>query len=373
MTDNLSPIGLYLHIPFCSKKCAYCDFYSSFYTKELIKDYTAALIRKIKKWGGQINRPIDSIYLGGGTPSLLKQDLVNVIDAVRSSFSVADNAEITLEINPDGDTENILGFAKKAGVNRISIGIQSGDDAELKVLGRTHSSSDAASAFKTARKLGFDNISVDIMLGLPNSDNMSLKQSIDYILSLNPEHISAYILKIEQNTAFYKQKDKLCLPDDDEQANQYILLCNELEKNGYCHYEISNFCKDGFESRHNIKYWRCEEYLGIGASAHSFLDSKRFYYPRDLSGFIKGNETVFDSDGGDQKEYIMLNLRLKSGINYAEYETKFKSNFSKQSIEKAKLLQKAGLIKFNQNGFALTNEGMLLSNSIINEIIGENL
>lgn len=371
MTDKILPVGLYIHIPFCSKKCAYCDFYSAFYSEEAVKKYTSALIRSIKKWGGLLNRPIDTIYLGGGTPSLLKENIIPLINAVKSNFAVSPDAEITMEINPIGEIEDILGFAKQAGVNRLSVGIQSGNDSELKILGRTHSCKDAENTFKTARRLGFKNISADLMLGLPDSNISALKKSIDFLISLNPEHISAYLLKIEENTLFFKEKDCLALPDDDMQAEQYLYLCDELKRQGYRHYEISNFCKEDFSSRHNTKYWMCEEYLGLGPSAHSFIDGKRFYYTRDLAGFIKGNEPVLDSYGGDENEYIMLSLRLDTGINFSLYKRAFGKDFPESGIKKARLFEKAGLTRFFDGGFALTNEGMLLSNSIINEIIGE--
>ena len=371
MTDKNSHIGLYLHIPFCSKKCAYCDFYSAFYSEDTVKKYTSALIKSIEKWGGLINRPIDTIYLGGGTPSLLKENIIPLISAVKSNFVISPDAEITMEINPCKEPEDILGFAKQAGVNRLSVGIQSGNDSELKILGRTHSCQDAENTFKTARKLGFENISADIMLGLPYSDFSALKNSIDFIIFLEPEHISAYLLKIEENTLFFKEKNRLALPDEDIQAEQYLFLCDELERHGYRHYEISNFCKEGFASRHNTKYWMCEEYLGLGPSAHSFIDGKRFNYPRDLAGFIKGNEPVFDSYGGDENEYIMLSLRLDTGISFSLYKETFGKKFPESSIKKARLFEKAGHIRFFEDGFALTNKGMLVSNSIIAQLENE--
>lgn len=352
------PIGLYLHIPFCKKRCAYCNFYSSFLNEELLDEYTASLIAAIKQWGGKINRPIDTLYLGGGTPALLNRRLVPLLDAVRENFELDNNAEITLEINPASNIEEILENAKKAGVNRISIGAQSGLDRELKVLGRTHTAQDTENAVKTARRLGFSDISLDLMLGLPESCIESLRQSLDFLIRLNPEHISAYILKIEPNTAFFTRAEQLNIPDDDMQAEQYLFMCEYLKKYGYRHYEISNFCKTGYESRHNLKYWHCEEYLGLGASAHSFLEGKRFYYPNDLKAFITGDSPVPDGEGGDFCEQVMLGLRLSEG-----YE--FKDGIP----ECCRILQKNGLIDINGNRVSLTDRGMLVSNSIITEIL----
>ena len=356
-------MGLYLHIPFCNGKCAYCDFYSAFTNEELIDSYLTALIREIKQWGGKINRPIDTIYLGGGTPSLLNYHLVTLLSAVYENFSVTTDAEITLEVNPADNIYEILSNAKKAGVNRISIGAQSGDDTELSVLGRRHTKADTENAVKIARKLGFNNISLDLMLGLPDSSCKSLKNSLDFLIKLNPEHISAYILKIEEKTKFYKQRETLNLPDDDKVSDQYLFMCEYLENKGFCHYEISNFCKGNTASRHNLKYWKCKEYLGLGPSAHSFFEGKRFYYPRDLKAFIKGNSPIADGDGGDLSEQIMLTLRLKDGI---------KTDILPQNaLKKCELFAKNKLAILENNNFSLTNDGMLLSNTIISEILEE--
>ena len=351
----LTNLGLYLHFPFCYGKCAYCDFYSAFTNEKLIDSYLTALIREIKQWGGKINRPIDTIYLGGGTPSLL--------NAVYENFTVISDAEITLELNPADNVLEILQNAKKAGINRISIGAQSGDDAELLTLGRRHTVTDTETAVKTARQLGFDNISLDLMLGLPDSNCQTLKNSLDFLINLNPEHISAYILKIEENTKFYKEKATLNLPDDDAVSDQYLFMCEYLENKGFCHYEISNFCKGNNASRHNLKYWKCEEYLGIGPSAHSFLDSKRFYYPRDLKAFIDGNSPISDGNGGDVDEQIMLALRLKDGIKT--------DILPANALKKCELFAENGLATLKDNNFSLTNNGMLLSNTIISEILEE--
>ena len=361
LTNLGLPLGLYLHIPFCIGKCAYCDFYSAFTNEELLDSYLTALIREIKQWGGKINRPIDTIYLGGGTPSLLNHRLVPLLKAVYKSFTVLDNAEITLELNPADNVLEILQNAKAAGINRISIGAQSGDDSELLLLGRRHTASDTVNAVRVARELGFDNLSLDLMLGLPNSSCETLQKSLDFIVALNPEHISAYILKIEENTRFFKEKDTLNLPDDDSICDQYLLMCDTLEKAGFCHYEISNFAKNSFESRHNLKYWDCEEYLGLGPSAHSFLNGKRFFYPRDLKQFIKGNTPIPDGDGGDLNEQIMLALRLKKGIKTDILPTK--------AIKKCELFAQNGLGVLKDDIFSLTDQGMLLSNTIISEIL----
>ena len=367
MTNNL---GLYLHIPFCNKKCRYCDFYSAVFSEERLESFTEALIKSIHQWGGGLHsRPIDTIYLGGGTPSLLAERLPKVLDAVRSAFSVCENPEITLELNPSGNSKKELFYAKEAGINRLSIGAQSGNDHELKILGRTHTADDTRNTVKLAKEMGFGNISLDIMIGLPDSTSKTLEESLEFIKDLEPQHISAYILKIEERTAFFAEQNKLNLPDDDATASQYLQMCDFFEKCGYNHYEISNFAKKGMESRHNLKYWQGADYLGIGPSAHSFIDKKRFYYPRDLKSFICGNIPIPDGDGGNPEEYIMLSLRLKSGISFKEYKERFGSQLPPSFLDKCKTFQKTNLMKIDSDNISLTNEGMLLSNSMISELL----
>ncbi len=358
MVKLLTNLGLYIHIPFCQKKCAYCDFYSAFQNESLMDSYISALKRDIKQWGGYINRPIDTIYFGGGTPSLLGERIIPLLECINKNFNVLENAEITLEVNPQKDIETVLKSAKQAGVNRLSIGVQSGIDSELSTLGRTHTKADTENAVKLARNLGFDNISLDLMLGLPNSNTNTLTQSLDFLLSLNPEHISAYILKIEPKTLFYKERETLNLPNEDGVCDQYLFMCDFLEKNGFSHYEISNFSKKDKESKHNLKYWKCQEYLGLGPSAHSYLDGKRFYFERDLKTYINGATPTPDGNGGSKEEKLMLGLRLKYGVDY-------------DALPKAKadLFIKNGLAEKRDDKFFLTNKGFLISNAIIGELI----
>ncbi len=355
-----NPIGLYLHIPFCLSKCSYCDFYSVAVRDEIKKEYVEALIREIKEWGGKICRPINTIYFGGGTPSLIAEYLPEITEAVKSSFTVLTDTEITMEMNPADNCREVLQYAIKSGVNRLSIGAQSGDDAELEALGRRHTTEQTTETVKLARQMGFNNISLDIMLGLPNSTEKSLQKSLEFITDLNPEHISAYILKVEENTLFGRIYDTLNLPDEDKTADQYLQMCDFLENKGYNHYEISNFAKNGKTSRHNLKYWELEYYLGLGPAAHSFIDGKRFYYGRNLNEFIEGSSPIPDGEGGNEEERIMLALRLKKGL-----EIKFNGKLS----EKCKLLENSGLLEVKSDRIILTDKGMLLSNSIITEIL----
>lgn len=371
LTDKKNSAGLYIHIPFCRKKCAYCDFYSSFVSEELLNKYTEALKKCIEIRGAEFSHPVDTVYLGGGTPSLLKERLPDLLDKVRRCFNVEDNAEITLEANPDGEFEETIKYAAAAGVNRLSIGVQSGNDEELTLLGRTHTAYQAMMAFDAARKAGFDNISLDIMLGLPDSDKSSLERSLRFITDLEPEHISAYILKLEPNTRLFHERGKFNFPDDDAEAEQYLFMCDYLESMAYSHYEISNFCKEGKYSRHNLKYWDCREYLGLGPGAHSFICGERFYYPRDLRAFINGCSPISDGIGGDIEEYLMLRLRLKAGIRFNELESRYKTKIPQGLIDKAHIYEKSGLVSFDGVGLSLTDKGMLVSNSIITELAEE--
>ena len=327
------------------------------------------LLLEIKKWGVRTARPINSIYFGGGTPSLLSgNEIQAIMSAIKNNFNLSSDCEITCEVNPNS-AQNFLRYAVLAGVNRISVGIQSANDKELKTLGRLHSFENAEKTFKTARSLGIENLSADIMLGLPGANIADLKASIDKIVALSPKHISAYILKVEENTPFFKMKDNLCLPNDDDIAEQYLFLCDTLKNAGFEHYEISNFALESYQSRHNNKYWQCDEYIGIGPSAHSFFEGKRFYYSNSLGDFLEGNEPIFDCNGGDSEEYIMLRLRLSKGLVFKEYIDFFNEDLDEAIINRAKALEKSGLLKVDADRIYLTDQGMLVSNAVILNLV----
>lgn len=360
--------GLYIHIPFCQKKCAYCNFYSACTETSVVDNYLEALENEIKKWGGSCGRPIETLYIGGGTPSVLGRKIAPLINTIKKSFNFTDSPEITVEMNPSENPLEFLTAAKSAGVNRMSLGAQSGIDRELSLLGRTHTAEDTRRCVETARSLGFSNVSLDLMLALPESDNTSLLKSLEFITELSPEHISAYILKLEDKTAL-KANKKLRFADEEAEAEQYLLACEYLENRGYGHYEISNFAKKGYESRHNLKYWNLEEYLGIGPSAHSFFEGKRFYYKPDIKGFIKNPEIIFDGTGGDYEEYFMLKLRLSDGVDLREFTAIYGDRLNSDFLEFCGLLEKEGLVKTDNEHISLTDKGMLLSNTIITELL----
>ena len=366
MSDN---IGIYIHIPFCKRKCNYCDFFSSAASEEEYDNYVSILNEKINYWGNVACETVSSVYFGGGTPSVLGTDrLCNILSAVKKSFIVTPDAEITVEVNPESG--KALDYYKmlKEGFNRISIGMQSSIESELKILGRIHSTEDVITTVESAKRGGFNNISLDLMMGIPQQTISSLKNSIDFCASCGVTHISSYILKIEEGTRFYSKKEELSLPSEDDTAQLYLEAVEYLEKFGYKQYEISNFAKPTFESRHNTLYWKCGEYIGIGPSAHSFYKGKRFFYERDMKEFAE-NITIADGDGGSEDEFIMLSLRLKSGLVFKEYDKRYGKALSPAFINKIKKYCEMGFMESDEKHVCFTPKGFLVSNSIISELI----
>ena len=365
-------IGIYIHIPFCRSKCNYCAFYSVCADENTTAAYCKSLIEQITKRGSNLFRPVSSVYFGGGTPSVLSSEqLTSILSAVKQSFSVSEDAEITIEVNPADDLEVLLPTLYKNGFNRLSLGIQSGNDNELLLLGRRHNKDRAKEAVKIARKSGFKNISVDLMLGLPESTTESLKNSLNFILGLNTEHISAYILKLEKGTPMYQMSNSLKMPDDDMVAEQYLFMSDYLKQNEFYHYEISNFAKKGYESRHNSAYWECGEYLGFGPAAHSFYEGNRYYFDDSVDDFINNPHPIPDGKGGNEEEYIMLGLRLSKGISNTEFKQKFGKELPQGIFNKAQKMAGNGLLKTDGDKISLTAHGMLVSNTIITELLEE--
>ena len=362
-------IGLYIHIPFCKHKCPYCDFFSGNADENAFDNYVIELKDKIKYWSEKAKRDVATVYFGGGTPSVLGADrLCDILVFIKFNFNIQNNAEITVEVNPD--SAKTIDFEKMyaCGFNRISMGMQTAVEDELRLLGRIHSIDDAKTSVERAKSAGFNNISLDLMMGIPNQTIESLEKSISFCADCEVTHISSYILKIEENTPFYKVQNKLKLADDDMQAEMYLKAVEMLDSLGYKQYEISNFAKQGYESRHNTNYWRCGEYIGIGPSAHSFFEGKRFFYSRSMDDF-NNNKLSFEGTGGDEEEFIMLSLRLKSGLNYSEFEEKFGYTLPSYIIKKAKEYEKYGYTNVTDKSISFTPKGFLVSNSIISELI----
>lgn len=339
--------GLYFHIPFCRSKCPYCDFFSVKYDEGLAEKYTERVIDEIKKFSGSF----DTIYFGGGTPSVINSDLIGrIISESKAQFNISSDTEITVECNPSKNLEKDFETYADFGVNRISLGMQSARNEERFALGRAAGKAEVAKAVNDAKKAGISNISLDLMLGTPKQTLDTLDESFEFIDKMQVTHISAYMLKIEENTRFYEMQNKLSLPDEDTAAEMYLKTVHSLKSLGFHQYEISNFSKPGFESRHNLKYWELKDYLGIGASAHSMWQGKRFYYDKNFN-------IVNDGTGGSEEEKIMLGLRLNKGISKALV----KNNYSK--------FIKMGLLGETEKRIFLTPQGMLVSNYIISELL----
>lgn len=339
--------GLYIHIPFCRSKCPYCDFYSVKYSRDKAEEYTERLCDEIRKYTGAF----DTIYFGGGTPSIIESRLIGkIIDTCYHQFAIADNAEITIECNPSKNLEQDFREYRKFGINRISLGMQSARNEERFALGRRAGQHEVAKAVYDAKSAGISNISLDVMLGTPKQTLSTLDETFDFIDKMNVTHISAYMLKIEEGTKFFEMRDRLLLPDEDEVAQMYLKTIDALKSIGFNQYEISNFSKVGYESRHNLKYWTLDEYLGIGASAHSLWHGKRFYYDKDF-------HIHSDGAGGNDEEKIMLGLRLNKGIDKSLVKKDYKK------------FVKMNLINETDEKISLTTQGMLVSNYIISELI----
>lgn len=362
--------GIYIHVPFCKRKCPYCDFYSVC-RPELYEDYTQAVCRNIEAFKGR-DIKCDTIYFGGGTPSVLSAEQVDrIIDTAGKCFDLC-QPEITLEANPSSvDREKMSGW-RKAGVTRLSFGVQSANDRELGFLGRLHDFSQAKSAVETAAQVGFRHISCDIMLGVKGQTLESLWDSIESLTALPVDHISAYMLKIEKGTAFDCDEMRNAVADDDMLCDMYLQTVGQLASKSFLQYEISNFAKEGGKSRHNLKYWHGEEYIGIGPSAHSFFDNERYYCKSDVEEFISDkmqSMVVLEDDPDKAEEYVMLGLRLTEGIDIGKAEELGGKELGENIRKKAALFQKQGLCVVEKGILRLTPAGFLASNSIIGELL----
>ncbi len=377
--------GIYIHIPFCKRKCIYCDFYSVCGGDKLYSDFVSALNRSIENRADKRIK-VDTVYFGGGTPTVLQSSqLASILNAVKNSFEVSSGAEITVEANPCTVTKESLSELLNSGFNRISFGIQSAIDDELSALSRLHTFKQAKEAVLNADRAGFKNISADIMIGIINQTRESLIHSIEKITSLPVGHISAYMLKVEENTPLddmIKRNSGILksIADEDEMADRYLLMCRLLEEKGFFQYEISNFAKPDLESRHNLKYWRCGEYLGFGPHAHSYFDNKRYFEDCDVLSFIeckgKSKITYTDTDVDKAEEYIMLSLRLAEGLDTDRLASLDKKgryrNIISNAIEINRLSDKK-LINISQNGkhLSLSKRGFLVSNTVITRLLNQ--
>lgn len=365
----MKTLGLYIHIPFCKSKCGYCDFNSYAGKEELIEPYFNALNKEItlmsKKYGGAV----DTIYFGGGTPTAVAtKHICEILNTIRNDFEQCSVCEITTECNPGTVGYNELCELYNGGINRLSIGLQSTDNLCLKVLGRIHTFEDFDKCFYNARRAGFNNISLDLMYGLPDQTVDNWTKTLKSAVNFNPEHISAYALKIEEGTPFANAK--LNLPDDDTVADMYEQSVQILGDGEYGRYEISNFSKKGFESRHNLKYWQCDNFIGLGAGAFSCVNGVRFANVSDIEEYIdcvnkKASAEIYREELADfdkMSEFVFLGLRLENGISEKEFQNRFNLNidevFGKQIEKYVKtefLIRENGQIRLSDKGFFVSN------------------
>jgi len=377
---NKTPLGIYVHVPFCRSKCQYCAFYS-LPTREdkLLDHYQDAVCSHIKE-AGQLapNYLVDTIYFGGGTPSLMGADgLAAILTAIRKYFDVSDQAEITFEANPDSVTPRLLRRLRAEGFNRVSLGIQCDNDEILKKLGRPHNFRQAVEAVQLIRKHRFKNLSVDLMYGSPGQDLHSWMKTLKNVLSLKPEHVSCYGLTLEEGTPLHEYKEFYNLADDDTQAEMYLAAVDILKDHGYRQYEISNFCKKGFHSRHNMRYWKGGEYLGFGPDASSDFGGRRFSIIRDLDGYVEGirsggavlRENQEISPGERAGEYLMTRLRTVLGVHKEEYERSFLLPFGPLEEKLQEYAQQEYAVHTYDGRWKLTPKGFLISNTIISELL----
>ena len=374
-------IGIYIHIPFCVKKCPYCDFYSIKYENKsnLQKQYVEALEEEIKTYKAKKNKfVVDTIYFGGGTPSLIAPEYIKKILRTIKNVFKCKNLEVTLEANPNTLDFEYLKKLKKSGINRLSIGLQSANDDELYLLGRLHTANNVKVAIDLAHKVGFKNISVDLILGLPNQTIDKIKNSIKFIEQLNINHVSAYMLQIEKNTIFNNQNIIQKLPNEDVMADMYLFVVDKLREIGFVQYEISNFSKPGFESKHNMRYWNRNEYIGFGAAAHSFCDNKRYYLENNIYKYIgMGKEKNFIYNYSEDEnniesefnEYIMLKLRTVLGINIDDMKANFSEDLVNIFLDNVKKYCNEKYIYYDEKNIRLTKYGFLIYNTIVSNLM----
>ena len=376
----MEKLGIYIHIPFCMKKCEYCDFISFSCRENKVDDYIKALIKEIiaysKKYANCYE--INTIYIGGGTPSFIDAKyIVEIVKILKENWNIDENAEISIEVNPGTVDEDKLKSYYNVGINRLSIGIQSDDDNMLKILGRIHTYQEALKTYKLARKSGFKNINVDLMIGLPTQNLEDVSKMIENFLKLDPEHISVYSLILEDKTALKKKVEnrELYLPSEEMERRMYWKVKQKLENAGFIHYEISNFAKKGYESKHNLNCWNQEEYLGFGLAAHSYMNNVRYSNINSLEEYINkdaiDNPIIHERQNkmDKMKEYMLLGLRKIEGVKISDFKTKFIDNPIFIFKEELNRLVSEELIEIDEDKIKLTDKGLDLANLVWEEFV----
>lgn len=378
MEQTQKELGIYIHIPFCKQKCYYCDFISYSNKTELIEEYIECIVKEIQDWKKSTNiekYKISTIYIGGGTPSYIEEKHIEKILENLRDF-INSQVEITIELNPGTVTKEKLQAYKKAGINRLSIGLQETHDEILKQIGRIHTYSQFEETYNLAKEVGFKNINVDLMIGLPNQTIEHIKENLEKIIKLEPNHISVYSLILEENTVLEKQisQGKLTLPDERQERAMYWYVKNTLELQGYNQYEISNFAKKGKESKHNLNCWKQEEYRGFGIAAHSYINGTRFSNTESIEEYIKNikenklnkNQQIHEVQEKEemQKEYMLLGLRKLEGVSISRFKNKFGENLIFLYHEELQELTESKLLKIDGDRIKLTNRGLDLANQV---------
>ena len=373
-------LGTYIHIPFCVKKCYYCDFVSFTNQNANIKKYIQAILKELEQY--DLNKyNITTIYIGGGTPSAISSAyIVNILEKIKEKLENNNtewkDIEITIEVNPGTVTKEKLQDYKSVGVNRLSIGLQTTNDNLLKIIGRIHTYEEFLETYKLAEEVGFKNINVDLMIGLPSQTIQDLKDSLNKVINLEPKHISTYSLILEENTVLEKlvESGKLILPDEDMERQMYWYVKNTLELNGYNHYEISNFAKEGFESKHNLNCWEQKQYIGLGLAASSYINNERYSNVGDMKKYLNGSGKIIEerqSIEDTEKEYMLLGLRKTSGVNISKFKEKFACNPLFLFREELNKLVMDKLITVDTNNIKLTNKGLDFANLVWEEFVDE--
>lgn len=372
-------LGLYLHIPFCRSKCDYCDFYSLAGQDDRMDSYQQALLRQIAETAPRAKKQVvNSVYIGGGTPTWYgEKRLLELIAAVKKRFSLSKDVEFTLEANPDSVEEKMLRRLRRAGVNRLSLGMQSSCDRELAAVHRPHTFRQVQDAVEAARNAKIKNLNLDLIYGLPGQTEQSWRASVEAALAMEPEHLSCYGLTVEEGTPLARRvAEGERLPDDDEQAERYLWTVERLAQSGFEQYEVSNFSKTGFQSRHNLKYWMGRPYVGLGAAAHSDFGGCRYSFVRDVEAYIRGvmgdGWLLDEMDEIPQRErgneYLMLRLRTTHGIEEWEYRREYYMNFDPIAVKLSEYEQKGWAVQAGRR-WHFTPQGFLLSNRLIGELM----
>lgn len=390
------PLGLYIHIPFCHTKCTYCDFNTYTGLENLIDDFTESICNEIEFWSITDQYSINSIFIGGGTPSYIDvENLEKIINKINSNFKISKEIEITMEINPEDVTDKKALLWKNIGINRCSVGIQSLNDDELKIINRRHTANKAINSINILKKY-FKNVSIDLIYGLPKQNLKSYVDTLEKIIKINPTHISAYSLQVEKGTYLNEQvfKNEVVVATDDISAEMYKKTQNILKKNNYKNYEISNWSKNGLLSEHNMKYWKLEPYIGIGPGAHSYLEKKRFSVIKSPKKYIQSikkikknkiinieekirflkKNTFFEiyeehNSKNEKLEFLMLSLRLEQGIDIKDFKQRFSQDFDELYLNKLKHYFKNNILEKNNGFYKLTNKGKLFANEVANNFV----